>query len=254
MAQRSVRSSFSPNQDVNQNGPVVRSGSHQEGSGSSSGSVQDVTVPEGRKRKNLEPSEDETVTKKAPPDWLNTSEVMSLKDICDHADKWVVLDVQSKPASHKSTSYDNKAGIPADFSKCWPYIEQIKVSDMLANSPQHFEEGKLFEDFIDESENEEKKVKQVCDRVVGLLCKVCRQNYSNAEIGSLFNKNGLVLINKPRSAPFGSVREILKIHEFGKKVKGEVWKAGPTKLREKFISKSSDVKDLGSTNQMDLKY
>ena len=125
MAQRSVRSFFSPNQDVNQNGPVVRSGSYQEGSGSSSGSVQDVTVPEGRKRKNLEPSEDETVTKKAPPDWLNTSEVMSLKDICDHADKWVVLDVQSKPASHKSTSNDHKAGIPADFSKCWPYIEQI---------------------------------------------------------------------------------------------------------------------------------
>ena len=47
MAQRSVRSFFSPNQDVNQNGPVVRSGSHQEGSGSSSGSVKDVTVPEG---------------------------------------------------------------------------------------------------------------------------------------------------------------------------------------------------------------
>ena len=85
----------------------------------------------------------------------------------------------------------------------------------------------MFEDFIDESENEEKKVKQGCDRVVGLLCKVCRQNYSNAEIGSLFNKNGLVLINKPRSAPFGL-----------------------TKLREKFISKSSDVKDLGSTNHM----
>jgi hypothetical protein len=73
----------------------------------------------------------------------------------------------------------------------------------------------------------------------------------------LFNKNGLVFINKPRSAPFGSVREILKLHEFGKKVKGEVWKAGPTKLREKFLSSSSDVKDLGSTNhmrfQLDLK-
>ena len=258
MAQRSVRSFFSPNQDVNQNVPFVRSGSHQEGSGmgSSSGSVQDVTVSVGRKRKNPEPSEDETVTKKAP-DWLNTCEVMSLKDICDNADKWVVLDVQSTLASHKSTSYDHKAGIPADFSKCWPYIEQIKVSDILVNSPQHFEEGKLFEDFIDESENEEKRVKQGCDRVVGLLCKVCRQNYTQAEIGSLFNKNGLVFINKPRSAPFGSVREILKLHEFGKKVKGEVWKAGPTKLREKFLSSSSDVKDLGSTNhmrfQLDLK-
>ena len=69
------------------------------------------------------------MTKKAP-DWLNTCEVMSLKDICDHADKWVVLDVQSNLASHKSTSYDHKAGIPADFSKCWPYIEQINVYDI----------------------------------------------------------------------------------------------------------------------------
>ena len=112
----------------------------------------------------------------------------------------------------------------------------------------------MFEDFVEENVteegNNEKTIKPGCDRVVGLLCTVCRNNLVSFEVGSLFHKNGLVFVNVPRAAPFGSIREILKSHEFGKKVKGEIWKTGPAKLREKFMDGSLDVNTFGSTTHM----
>ena len=75
-----------------------------------------------------------------------------------------------------------------------------------------------------------------------LLCLTCRENFSNTEIGSLFNKNGLVFINVPRSVPFGTLREILKVNKFSKKMKGDLWKTGPIKLREKFLDGTPDSK------------
>ena len=77
-----------------------------------------------------------------------------------------------------------------------------------------------------------------------------RELYNSTEIGSLFNKNGLVFINVPRSAPFGSIREILKVHEFGKKMKGDLWKTEPIKLREKILDGTLDSKETGQTHHM----
>ena len=198
-------------------------------------------------------AESNDLEQQAPPikmssqsSWVNKTEIMSIKDICDNADKWVVLEVSEKTGGHKSTMYESKAGLPPDLSKCWPFMDQIKLSDILVTSPRHFETGGLLENFADENRE---GIKPGCDRVVGLLCSTCRQNYPNSELGNLFNKNGLVFINVPRSAPFGSIREILKLHEFGRKVKGDLWKCGPIKLREKFINGEVDKNLTSSTTR-----
>jgi hypothetical protein len=71
------------------------------------------------------------------------------------------------------------------------------------------------------------KMVEVSSMDIGLLCSICRENFSKSDHGSLCTKNVLVIINVPRSAPFVSIREILKNHEFGEKMKGDLCKTGP---------------------------
>ena len=251
MSQPSVKSFF---KDVNSNNSA--------GTGEHSHQPEVVASPPSRRRLHDDdpdpgvPGDEvpEPPVKVSKPvhHWANRTEIMSIKDICDNVDSWATLDTQAKDNHHKSTKYGHKASIPADFDKSWPYIEQIRVSDILKHSPQHFEAGAFYEDLVEENmeDGHEKTVKTGCDRVVGLLCTVCRNNLSTSEVGSMFNKNGLVFVNVPRAAPFGSIREILKCHEFGRKVKGEQWKMGPANLRGKFMDGSLDVKTLGSTTHM----
>ena len=245
MSQPSVRSFFSKERNNNQSS----TGSSASNSSRTSDTNSQNSTSKRKRKSSDDPDdiEQQPQAKLSTPAWVNKSEIMSIKDICDNADKWAVLEVDDKIGAHKSTVYESKAGIPADFAKVWLYIETIKISDILINSPHHFEKDGAFEKFTDEDDG---GIKDGCDRVIDLLCSICIQNFSRSDLGSLCNKNGLVFINVPRGAPFGSIREILKYHEFGKKMKGDLWKTGPVKLREKILAGELDKNVTSSTAHM----
>ena len=123
--------------------------------------------------------------------------------------------------------------------KDFPDAEVIKISNILRFCPKHFETGQLLEIYCETDVDGRKFIKTGCDCAIGVLCgfcrKVLRKNGPNPSISVLCMKNRGLLINVPRAPPFGGMRETFRNHEFGSKVKGELWRKRPCEVRKLFL-------------------
>ena len=189
--------------------------------------------------------------------WANSREIMSLPEICQNVHNWYDPNYSEDTSGSRSTVLARKQNLPAQFQTDFPDALIIKVSDILKFSPNHFDAGELFEDHIDVDGEGNKFVREGCDRVLGVLCEFCRKCLSrsgpNPAISQLWSRNRGILLNVPRAPPFGGIREIFKGHEFGSKIKGELWKKGPCAVRKLILGKDMDVADLGSSSTFHMR-
>ena len=181
--------------------------------------------------------------------WASSTEIMSIAEICRNVDNWYDPNFASDESGSRSTKLGRKQPLPATFQKDFPDAVIIKVSDILKYSPKHFEAGNIFEELSELSDDGEDVVKSGSDRAIGVLCGYCRKVLGkkgpNPTISALFMKNRGQLINVPRAPPFGNLRDTFRFHEFGSKVKGELWKKGPTQVRKLFLDKKVEFSQLG---------
>ena len=189
--------------------------------------------------------------------WVSSREIMSLAEICKNVDKWYDPNFSSVDSGSRSTKLGRKQPLPLSFQKDFPDAIVIKVSDILKFDERHFETGNMFEDYYEVNDRGEKVIRTGSDRAIGVLCGHCRKNLGmkgpNPTISSLFMKNRGQLINVPRAPPFGNLRETFRFHEFGSKVKGELWKKGPIEVRKLFLEKKIEFSDIGSSATFHLR-
>ena len=91
--------------------------------------------------------------------WVSSTEIMSLAEICKNVDKWYDPNFSSVDSGSRSTKLGRKQPLPPTFHKDFPDAIIIKVSDILKFDERHFEAGNIFEEYYIDNERGEKVIR-----------------------------------------------------------------------------------------------